>query len=657
MSVEKMKVICVIGSNNDIDRAAQMVVLNGSIHMLNAISELNNNCLELKASEDNINALQELVDVKPYVSDADFTEDEKIIKSFHEVLDMKQEIVTSYIDPEFDYRGMIEDLKKSYEHVKNTVESIDKLTEEIRLKQIQISNLQYARSEGVDIGSLLKMKHFDFEMMTLTREKYKKLKLNYENIPAVVIHLGVVEDMDVIGVMTPTEFKADAERILMSLNVMKLDIPKGYAGNTENVMKTLGIEINHAKKEIEELKKTAGASENQYRELIRKAYTMLVLERKIEYVKAEMALGKKLFFMFGFIPAGQVEQFKQQLKDSLKDEVIVLTEAVENRKYGHSPPTKLVNNIIFKPFETLVMMYGIPNYNEKDPTPFFAITYMLLFGAMFGDVGQGFIILIGGLLLKYMMKNASFGGILSSLGISSMFFGLLYGSVFGNEDIIPHLLISPMENINTMLISAVVLGILLINISYIYSLINLYKRRDLEEGLFGREGLTGFLFFWTIVLLIGDSVLKVFGIPTAVYIAILGVLLLIMVVKQPLAHLLKGRKELYEESAGDYYLEAGFGVVETILSVVSNIVSFIRVGAFALNHVGLYIAFATMAEMVSSRAVGVLILILGNILIIGLEGLVVFIQGLRLEYYELFSKYYSGYGIPYKPVQLYGYED
>jgi len=222
-----------------------------------------------------------------------------------------------------------------------------------------------------------------------------------------------------------------------------------------------------------------------------------------------------------------------------------IVEDVENRKYGHSPPTKLKNNIIFKPFESLVEMYGIPTYNEKDPTPFFALSYMLLFGAMFGDLGQGFVIFASGLLLKYIMKNDAFGGILARLGISSMFFGLLYGSVFGNEEIIEHLLISPMDNINTVLISAIVLGILLINISYIYSLLNLYKRRDLEEGIFGREGLAGYLFFLVLILFVLDKILNLIGVAAWVYLLVLGALLLLMVFKQPLDHMIRGKKELY----------------------------------------------------------------------------------------------------------------
>ena len=657
MAVEKMKVIGIVGNNNDLNKVARMVIMNGTVHMLNAISELNSNCLELKASEDNINAMQELTDIRPYSSKADFSEDEKIIKAFHDVLNIKPTVIKGQINPAFNYHDLMEDLKRSYDTGKSTLDRIEELNSQITMKQNYIQNLRYAKIEDLDVGILLNLKHFDFNLMSLSREKYKKLKLNYENIPSVVIHLGVFDDSDIIAALTPKELKEDAERIFASLNILRLDIPKGYTGSTENIIRILQQEISSMKHEIEELKSSVQLSREKYETVLIKSYTMLTVEKKIEEIKSEVALGKNLFFLFGFVPAGELDKFQKQIKYAFQDRVILVAADVENRKYGHSPPTKLKNNIIFRPFESLIEMYGIPTYNEKDPTPFFALSYMILFGAMFGDLGQGLIILAAGLILKYIMKNNSFGGILSRLGISSMIFGLLYGSVFGSEKVIEPILIRPMENINTMLISAIVLGVVLINIGYIYSLINLYKRKDLEEGVFSREGVVGYLFFWAIILFALDKVMNILGIQTWIYLLALSALLLLMVFKQPLAHMIKGNKELYEDSTADYYIEAGFGVIETILSVLSNIVSFIRVGAFALNHVGLYIAFATMAEMMNSRAGGVVILIIGNIVIIGLEGLIVFIQSLRLEYYELFSKFYSGYGIPYKPVQINSHED
>jgi V/A-type H+-transporting ATPase subunit I len=119
-----------------------------------------------------------------------------------------------------------------------------------------------------------------------------------------------------------------------------------------------------------------------------------------------------------------------------------------------------------------------------------------------------------------------------------------------------------------------------------------------------------------------------------------------------LSNIILRKKVLFEEGAKDYFIESSFEVVETILSLFSNTLSFIRVGAFALNHVGLFVAFSAMAQMTNNKGASILILILGNIIIICLEGLIVFIQGLRLQYYELFSKYYEGGGVPFEPVKV-----
>jgi V/A-type H+-transporting ATPase subunit I len=141
--------------------------------------------------------------------------------------------------------------------------------------------------------------------------------------------------------------------------------------------------------------------------------------------------------------------------------------------------------------------------------------------------------------------------------------------------------------------------------------------------------------------------------PGSAITIILIMLLLLMLFKEPLGHLIKGVRPLCNESKSDYYIEGGFGVVETLLSLFSNTVSFIRVGAFAINHVGLFIAFDTLAGMMSNGVESMMMIIFGNIIIIGLEGLIVFIQGLRLEYYELFSKYFVGTGYEYTPCYIF----
>jgi V/A-type H+-transporting ATPase subunit I len=278
---------------------------------------------------------------------------------------------------------------------------------------------------------------------------------------------------------------------------------------------------------------------------------------------------------------------------------------------------------------------------------------MIMFGFMFGDLGQGALFLIAGLLLAHKFHHPNLGGVLSRIGASSMLFGTLFGSVFGSEDVIKPLLFRPMDNINTVLLIGVALGVVFTTVSFIYNFVNSFKVRDIERGVFDKNGVVGLLFFW-IILLTAISMLTKGGtpVPLGAIIAVLVILLALMVLKNPLSNLITGHRPLYDSGVSDYYVESSFGIVETLLSMLSNTISFVRVGAFTLNHVGLFIAFATLADMIKSSAGSVAVLVVGNIIVICLEGMVVFIQGLRLEYYELFSKYYDGAGVEYNPARL-----
>ncbi len=145
-----------------------------------------------------------------------------------------------------------------------------------------------------------------------------------------------------------------------------------------------------------------------------------------------------------------------------------------------TPPTKLKNPKIFKPFEMYVKMYGLPDYHEIDPTIFVALTYSFIFGAMFGDVGQGLLLVIGGFLL-YKIKHMNLAAIIGIAGIFSTFFGFMFGSIFGFEDIIDAVWLRPVEamtlvpglgNMNTVFVVAIVFGMFLILTTMIFHIIN-----------------------------------------------------------------------------------------------------------------------------------------------------------------------------------------
>ena len=366
--------------------------------------------------------------------------------------------------------------------------------------------------------------------------------------------------------------------------------------------------------------------------------------KKSSKLKDKMLKGRKYFYLSGWVPESKLQLVKETV-DKYEDSLV---DQKKNSQTIANPPTKLKNNKIARPFEFLVNMYGAPNYNELDPTGFFAITYMLLYGMMFGDLGQGLIFILASFLIE--KKSKVFGQLVRRIGFSASFFGLMYGSFFGIENLIPTLLIKPFDNIIKVLVASVGFGVILLLISYILGIYNkLCKQKDLEEGIFGKDGLAGLIMMISFILII-LNIVNVNPIPMPISIILLILSIVLMIFKQPISRRLLDIYPIYAQSSSDYYIESSFSIIEALLSVFSNLVSFTRVGAFAINHVGLYMAFEVMSKLVGGGFIGIIILILGNILIIGLEGMIVFIQGLRLEFYEMFSKYYKGDGQKFSPI-------
>ena len=186
-------------------------------------------------------------------------------------------------------------------------------------------------------------------------------------------------------------------------------------------------------------------------------------------------------------------------------------------------------------------------------------------------------------------------------------------------------------------------------LSFIFSIINKLRRKEIQEGLFGRNGVAGLSLFLSALLLVLDKAVNISLIPSGLLVLVIVLSVVLIVIREPLTNIILKVRPLYHETAGEYYVESGFDIFETFLSLLSNSVSFIRVGAFALNHVGLFVAFHTMAHIIGNLAGNIAMFIIGNLMVIFLEGLIVFIQGLRLVYYEMFSKYYKGEGILYSP--------
>ena len=268
-----------------------------------------------------------------------------------------------------------------------------------------------------------------------------------------------------------------------------------------------------------------------------------------------------------------------------------------------------------------------------------------MFGFMFGDVGHGLVFFLIGIFL--MLKKKSYGTILFAGGISSIIFGVLYGSVFGKEDILESILISPMNDISTMLIYGIVVGTIFILMAMILNIVNGIKNKDLKRIFLDKNGIAGILLYGFVLACVAYYFLAgkmLISINVVVIVSVL--LVLIIMFNDKISNIIERKKE--ETSVP--FVEKVFEIIEMLLSFLSNTISFLRLAAFAINHAGLCMAVYLLADM-SSGAGNILIAVLGNIIVLVLEGLIVGIQTLRLEYYELFSRFYDGSGKEYKSIR------
>lgn len=365
------------------------------------------------------------------------------------------------------------------------------------------------------------------------------------------------------------------------------------------------------------------------------------------------------FILVGWIPKDKVNSFKERIS-SVKSVEYSFDEG--SNLLSNSPPVKLKNNKFFSPFEFFVSMYGVPGYNELDPTPFVAITYTILFGIMFADLGQGLLVsLVGWFMWKW--KRMALGRALIPCGISSAIFGTLFGSVFGFEHALdpfyksvfglhekPIEVMDPSSS-DIIIYSAVAIGIILLIISMALGVYSKFHRKDFGEAIFGANGICGLVFYTSMVFAILDMIMFNTGIVNGLYVSILLVLPLVLIMfKEVIIKLIEKRNDWKPESWADYISQNFFELFEVVLSYVTNTMSFLRVGAFVLVHAGMMLVVFTIAQMFSGGIGYVIAIVLGNIIVAVLEALLSGIQVLRLEFYEMFSKFFDGQGRPYTPV-------
>jgi V/A-type H+-transporting ATPase subunit I len=364
-------------------------------------------------------------------------------------------------------------------------------------------------------------------------------------------------------------------------------------------------------------------------------------------VKKYAAITSKGNYMFvGWMVKKDALALEQELHE---DELTFFSRSGETGEHpiDETPPTRLKNPPVIRLFEFFTRMYGMPVYGELDPTPVMAITYTLLFGLMFGDVGQGICIALLGYYL-YKIKKADLGGIIAVVGVSATVFGFLYGSIFGLEDILPALWRRPADDINGMLMFAVGVGVAIIFLSMVLHIINTIRQRRWAELFFSPNGAAGITFYSIILWLVLRVALYGYSL-TGAYVALACLPLVFVAFREPLTRIMTKERPVIDGSLGMFLFSTTLELMEVLLTYVTNTISFVRVGAFAISHAGMM----SVVLLLSHTAAGthnILVLVLGNIVVTGIEGLLVGIQVLRLDFYEVLSRFYRGSGQIFLPA-------
>ncbi len=638
MSIEKMHLVNIVGNLGDLDET-----------LLRCVQS------EVFAPEMAINTLDKSSGFSPLTGENPYTPHLKKLYDLAE--DIHAQLGKADVPEGYTWEQAAAEVDRVRE--KAAALSADKRAKKERISHMEQALVQIRHLNGLEVpfDDIFAMNYVKVRFGRLPVDSYPKLSF-YDNRTFFFFPFDH-DDAFYWGVyFAPATQIAAVDDIFKSLYFERIRVPD-YVHSTPDaaiVSLTKAVEADKAelekiRRELKEIRETEGTSLNR-------AFTVLKAASDVFSLRKYVAVLGSRFYLEGFVPVSEQERFSKQM-DPL--ETVSCVFQPDDTNPTLTPPTRLKNGRFAKPFQMFVEMYGTPGYRDFDPTLLVSITYSLIFGIMFGDLGQGFVVAVVGLVLA-CWKKMDFGKIMLRLGISSMIFGTAYGSVFGLEHVLdPFFRMlgfaeKPIEvfdsgTTNILLIGAIGVGVCAIAIAMIINIYLGFKYHNLEKAIFSQNGIAGLMVYLGAIIAAALLMLFDVNVLNPVFIVVVIVLPLVCIYfKEPLSKLCSGRKNIKpEDGIGTFLMENFFEMFEYVLSYVSNTMSFLRVGGFILSHAGMMAVVMSLSEMMSGAG-SVVVLIFGNLFVMCLEGLIVGIQVLRLEFYEIFSRFYSGDGKPYEPA-------
>lgn len=513
-----------------------------------------------------------------------------------------------------------------------------KLQEETRrIRQLE-NTLQKYLTLNINLANLQQPHLFlDLRLGTVPLAEVNKLRdaISINNYTLTLF--GRQENIAHVVIAGVRNVSGNIERVLNVASFRPTQLPEEFHDYPERLEQQLDKQLHEVRQQQTQLEEIIRNTARDNSEFLRQAKRQLNVATAYAELAEQLAGQGALSSIQGWVPGKQIETLQRLLDTELGSRYVLQVRAptVEERT---QVPSYTEHTTLLKPFAALVKNYGIPRYGEFDPTSLFALSYVLMFGMMFGDIGQGLVIVLAGFLLRH--KLADYWLFLVAIGMSSVLFGFVYGSLFGFEDIIHAWWISPLSDPVLMLEVALGWGIAFIILMVLLSIRNRWIEGERGEALFGGRGVAGLILYLGLILLIWQWFNR--G-------EIQQGLLLVLVL--PLLSILMHAWQSNTSPRSERTLVIVIEAFETLMGYFSNTLSFLRVAAFSLNHVALVVAVFTLANMFEATGEWITI-ILGNLFVLVLEGAIVAIQVLRLEYYEGFSRFYRGDGVAFKPLSF-----
>lgn len=634
--IAKMKFLKLTGPIDELDRIIEQYISKYDIQIENAVVELK--------------------DVSNLKSHADYNPYKDILAKVSEYAGMMHgEAGNDPMTLEQAERVVKEFGNQLTEIVKNKTSLLEQLDHQRGLLRdiIPYSQIHY------DVQSIFHFKFVKYRFGKIAKEYYKKLADFMQKDMCSVFCKCESDSEYVWGVyFVPASEAKQIDAIYSSMHFERFHLSDEYEGMVDEARLQLEHDVEELEREIEELEQSEANLKEEYTSRILRAKKCIELASKNHDIRKQIAytqsMSNEFFILCGWMLANDAGKLEKEISDDNK--VYIILEDRHNGPFGGAP-IKLKNPKLLKPFEMLIRMYGLPGYDEFDPTLFVALSYTILFGMMFGDVGQGLCLAAGGLIL-YITKKWDLAAIISLAGIFSTVFGFLFGSVFGYEDIIEPVWLRPTESMsnipligkmNTIFAAAIFIGMCLTLLMMIFNIVNAFRAKQAEDVVFDHNGICGLVFYGAVVLCV---ILFVTGniLPGGITLVVMfGIPLLLILLKEPLMALLFRRTDKMPKEKVIFAVQAFFEMFEVLLSYFSNTLSFVRIGGFAVSHASMMAVVMMLAGAENGGAGNIAVVIIGNIFVCGLEGLIVGIQAMRLEYYEMFSRFYRGGGREFKP--------